>query len=168
MCMVFQFMCRRTSFCTRLISKELCGSLLMFSTSFTSLSVLLLFPLSIVFFIIMHGFSFISFNIDEVFSIKPSHNAFCLETLTCSIRTGLPVLVELIDLVNSVIIFVYQINLLRLLTFLLGSLTVTVTVLLFWIYIFLSSETNLFVPQWLSLHWEILIMFLSQFPMTFQ
>ena len=43
-----------------------------------------------------------------------------LETLTSIIRTGLPILVELIDLVNSVIIFLSQTTLLRWLTFLLG------------------------------------------------
>ena len=32
------------------------GSLLMFSTGITSLSVLLLFPLSITFFVLLHGF----------------------------------------------------------------------------------------------------------------
>ena len=32
---------------------------------------------------------------------------------------------------------------------------------------FLSSDA-IFVLQWLSLHWEILIMLLSQFPLTFQ
>ena len=42
----------------------------------------------------------------------------------------------------------------------------TLTVLLFWIYFFLL--TPVFVLQWLSLHWEILIMLLSQFPLTFQ
>ena len=47
---------RRSSFCTQLISRKLCKFLLMFSTCFTSLSVLLLFPLSITFFIIMHSF----------------------------------------------------------------------------------------------------------------
>ena len=46
----------RTSFCTGLISRKLCGFLLMFLTRFTSLSVLLLFPLSITFFIFMRGF----------------------------------------------------------------------------------------------------------------
>ena len=51
------------------------------------------------------------------------------------------------------------------LTFLLGSLTVTLTVLLFWIYLLLL--TLVFVLQWLSLHWDILIM-LSQFPLPFQ
>ena len=37
------------------------------------------------------------------------------------IRTGLPILVELIDLVNSIIIFLSQMTLLRWLTFLLRS-----------------------------------------------
>ena len=46
-----------------------------------------------------------------------------LETLTSIIRTGLPILVELIDLVNSVIIFLSQMTLPRWLTFLLGSQT---------------------------------------------
>ena len=82
-----------------------------------------------------------------------------LETLTSIIRTGLPILVELIDLVNSVIIFLSQITLLRWLTFLLGPKIVILTVLLFWIYFFLL--TLVFVLQWLSLHWEILIMLLS-------
>ena len=38
-------------------------------------------------------------------------------------------------------------------------------VLLFWTYFFLLMLV--FVLQLLSLHWEILIMFLSQFPLTF-
>ena len=44
----------------------------MFSTSFTSLSVLLLFSLSITFFVFKHGFYSISSNIDDVLSINPS------------------------------------------------------------------------------------------------
>ena len=48
-------------------------------------------------------FDFISSNIDEVLSIIPSANVFVLETLTFIIRTGLPILVELIDLVKAVI-----------------------------------------------------------------
>ena len=40
----------------RLISRKLCRFLLMFSTSFASLSILLLFPLLITFFVIMNGF----------------------------------------------------------------------------------------------------------------
>ena len=65
---------------------------------------------------------------------------------------------ELIDLVNSA-----QIS--SNLTFLLGFLTVTLTVLLFWISFFFPSLV--FVLQWLSIHWEILIMFFSQFLLTF-
>ena len=52
-------------------------------------------------------------------------------------------------------------TLLRWLTFLLGSLAVTLAVLLFWIYFFLL--TLLFVLQGLYLQWEILILLLSQF-----
>ena len=54
-----------------------------------------------------------------------------LETLTSIIRTGLPILVELIDLVNSVILFLSQMTLVRCLTFLLESQTVILIVLLF-------------------------------------
>ena len=46
----------RTSFCRGLISRKLCGFSLMFSSDFTSFVVLLLFPLSITFFVVMHGF----------------------------------------------------------------------------------------------------------------
>ena len=55
----------RTSFCTGLISRKLCKFLRMFSTCFTSLSVLLLF----------------SSNIDEVLSINPSADVFVCEDL---------------------------------------------------------------------------------------
>ena len=44
-----------TSFCMGLISRKLCRFLLMFSSGFTSLRILLLFPLLIAF-IFMHGF----------------------------------------------------------------------------------------------------------------
>ena len=49
---------RKTSFCTGLISRKLCGFLLMFSSGFTSLSIFFLFPLSITFFVVIHGFWF--------------------------------------------------------------------------------------------------------------
>ena len=88
-----------------------------------------------------------------------------LETLTSIITTGLPILVELIDLVNSVVIFLSKTTLPRWLTFLLESLTAILTVLLFWIYFFLLMIV--FVLQWLSLHWEILTMLLSHFLLTF-
>ena len=69
---------------------------------------------------------------------------------------------EPIDRVNYVIVFLLQTTK-RYLTFLLASLTVTLTVLLLWIYFF--SQTLVFVPQWPSVHWEILIMLLSQLPL---
>ena len=75
--------------------------------------------------------------------------------------TGISILVLLIDLVNSVIIFLSQMTLPRWLTFLHGFQTVTLIGLLSWIYLFLL--TLVFVPQWLSLHCKILIMLLSQF-----
>ena len=46
----------RNSICTGLISRKLSRFLLMFLTGFTTLSVLLLFPLLITFFVFMHGF----------------------------------------------------------------------------------------------------------------
>ena len=101
---------------------------------------------------------------DEVLSINPSANVLSLETLTSIIRTGLPILVELIELVNSVIIFLSQLTLLKGLTFLDGSQTVILIVLLFSTYF--SLLLIVFVLQWLFLHWEILIM-LSQFALTF-
>ena len=48
----------KTSFCRGLISWKLCIFLLMFLTGFTSLSVLLPFPLSITFFVFMLVFCF--------------------------------------------------------------------------------------------------------------
>ena len=47
----------------------------------------------------------------------------------------------------------------QILFFLLGSMAVTLAVLLFW--------TLVFVLLWLSLHWKILIMFVSQFLLIF-
>ena len=88
-----------------------------------------------------------------------------LETLISVIKTGLPVLVEVIKLANSVIIFRSQMILLRWLTFLLGFQTVILIVLLFWISFFLL--TLVFVLYWLFLYWEILIMLLSQIRLTF-
>ena len=98
---------------------------------------------------------------------RSTHLLTCLylETLTSIIRTGLLTLVELIDLLIFVIIFLSRTTLLRWLTFLLGSLPVVLTVLLFWIYFFFL--TLVFVLQWFSLHWKILIVLLSQFQLTF-
>ena len=108
-------------------------------------------------------FDSISSNIDEVLSINPSANVFVFRDLTSIIKTGLPILVELIDLANSVIIYLSQTTLLRWLTFLIGSQTMILTDLLFWIAFFLL--TLIFVLQWLSLQWGILMIMLSQFPL---
>ena len=113
----------------------------MFLTDFTSLSVLLLFPLSVTFFVLVHVFDSNSSNIDEVLSINRSAKFLSFETLTSIIRTGLPILVELIGLVNYAIIFLSQMTLLRWLTFLLGFQTVILIVLLFWVYFYLMMLT---------------------------
>ena len=63
-----------TSFCMGLISRKLCGSLLMFSTGFTSLIVLLLFPQSPL--LLCMVFDSVSSNINEVLLINPSANVF--------------------------------------------------------------------------------------------
>ena len=60
------------------LSLENSGFLLMFFTVFTSLSLLLLFPLSITSFIFMQNFDAISSDIDEVLLISPSVNVFVL------------------------------------------------------------------------------------------
>ena len=56
-------------------------------------------------------------------------------------------------------------TLLRWSAFLLGSLTVTLKVLLFWIFFLLLILA--FIVQWLSLYWKFLIMLLSQFLLIF-
>ena len=144
-----------------IISWKPCGFLLMFFVSFTSLSVFLLFSLSVA------VFNSNSSNTDEVFSINPSANVFVFGNFGSHHKDWLTFLMELIDLVNPVIIFLSQMTLVRWLTFLLESLTVTlIIVLLFCIYLF--HMMLVFVLQRFSLHWEILIMFLSQFPLIFQ
>ena len=117
------------------------GILFLFSTGFTSFIVLLLFGLLIT-------FNAISSNIDEVIWIhllmSLSLEILKSNWLTYSGGTD--------NLVNS---WTY---------FLLGSLTMTLTVLLYWIYLFLL--VLVFVWQHFFLHRKILIM-LSQFPSTF-
>ena len=110
-------------------------------------------------------FDSISSNIDEVLSINPSANMFVFgdfnvhheDWLTYSGGTDRPG-----ELCYN---FSTSNDLTQTVNFPTGSLTVTLTVLLFWIYFFLL--TLVFVLQWLSLHWKILIMLLSQFPLTF-
>ena len=132
----------------------------MFSTVFTSLSVSLLFALSITFFIIVQFF--ILFHLTQMRFSESIHLLFLsMETLRSIIRTGLSILVELIKLVSSVIIFLSQMTLLRCLTLLLGSHCYSHSPALLFLL------TLVFVLQQLSLHWEILIILLSQFPLTF-
>ena len=92
--------------------------------------------------------------------ISGSTHLLCLslETLMSIIRTGQPILVELIDLVNCNIFSISN-DLTQMINFPTRN-TVFLTVLLFWIYLFLL--TLVFVIQWLSISWEIL-MLLSQF-----
>ena len=108
-------------------------------------------------------FDAITSNIDEVFSINPSADVFVFGDFNVCLKDWLTYSGGTDMLVNSIIIILSQMTLLRWLTFLPRSLTVTLTVLLFQIYLFLL----VFVLQWLSLHREILIMFLSQFLLTF-
>ena len=83
---------------TGLISRKLCEFFLMFSTGFTSFSVLLLFPLSTTYIVFKHVFDAISSNIDEGLSINPSVNVFVFgdsnvhhkDWLTYSGRTDRP------------------------------------------------------------------------------
>ena len=111
-------------------------------------------------------FDSISSNIDEVLSINSSANVFVFgdfnvhhkDWLTYSGGTDRP----------GELCYNFSItkNLTQIVNFPTRILTVTLTVLLSWIYFFLL--TLVFVLQWLYLHWEILIMLLSQFPLNFQ
>ena len=83
-----------------------------------------------------------------------------LETLTTIIRTGLLFLMELNDLVNFAIILNDLTQMVNFPTRIPDCDSHSPALL----DLFL---TLVFVLQWLSLHWEILIMLLSQFPLTF-
>ena len=85
------------------------------------------------------NFDVVISKMDEVLSINPSANSSSLETLTLVIRTSWTILVELIDLVNSVILFLFLTTLFSWFTFLLGSLTSALTLAPFWIYLFLLT-----------------------------
>ena len=83
-------------------------------------------------------FDTISCNMDAIFSINPSANMFVFGVMSIK-GAGLPILVEVIHPVSSVIVILSQATLIRWLTFLLGSQTVILTVLLFWIDLFLLT-----------------------------
>ena len=73
--------------------------------------------------------------------INPSANVFLLGDLNFHHKDWLLILMELVDLVNSVIIFLSQMALLRWVTFLLGSLTATHNPAL--LDVFLSSDASI-------------------------
>ena len=110
-------------------------------------------------------FDSISSNIDEVLSMNPSANVFVLGDFNVH-HKGWLTYSGGTDKTGELCYNFSHMTLLRWLTFVLASLTMTLTVLLFWIYLFLL--TLVFILQWLSLQWEILIMLLSQFPLTFR
>ena len=143
----------------RFNSRKLCRFLFMFFTGSTSFSVLLRFLLSITrkSSSLLLIFDTISSNIDEVLTISPYIDVFVFGDFNFHNKELF--LVELINLVNSATIFVSQMTLLRWLTFLLRSVVVTLSVFLFWICFF--PLTLVFVLQWLSFNWEILIVFVS-------
>ena len=104
-------------------------------------------------------------NIDEVLSINPSANIFVFGDFNVHHKDWLTYSCGNDWLVNSVTICLSQMTLLRWLTFLIRSQTVILIVLLFSIYLFLLRLV--FVLEWFSLQLEILLMLLSQFPLTF-
>ena len=125
-----------------------CRFLLMFPTGFISFSVLLLFPLSITFFILCTVFDPTSSNIDEVLSINPFANMIVFgdfnvhhkDWLTFSRGTDKPG--------EHCYNFSISNDLTQMVNFLLRSQTVILTILLFWIYFFLLMVV--FVLQWFS------------------
>ena len=86
----------------------------------------------------MHSF-FISSNIDEVLLINSSANVFFCGDFNIHDKDWQTYSGETERLINSFIISLSQTTLLRWLTFLLGSLIVTLKVLLLWIYLFLLT-----------------------------
>ena len=87
-----------------------------------------------------------------------------LKTVAPIVRTGVPILVELIYLVNCYNFFILN-GLTQMVNFptrIPDCDSHSPTLL---DYFFL--QTLVFVLQWLSIHWKILIMLLSQFPLTF-
>ena len=159
-CMVLQFMWRKDFLLQELISRKLCRFLQMFLTGFSSVSILLLFPLLITAFLFLLDFLFISSNIDEVLLISQSVNMFVFgdlnvhhkDWLTYSGGTDRP----------GELCYISQMTLLRWSTLLLRSQTVTL------IFGFISFFVMLvFVLQLLLLLWVILVMLLSQFWLTF-
>ena len=105
----------------------------------------------------------ISSNVDEVLLINPSANMFVFGELTSIIRTGLPILVELRsgELCYNFAISNHLTQMVNFPTWMPDCDSHNPALLDFFFLVLV------FVLQWLSLHLEILIMLLSQFPVTF-
>ena len=73
-------------------------------------------------------------------TLFPSTNVFFFGILTFFTRTDQPFLVELKITIEPCYKTLSQTTLIRCLTFLLRSMTVTLTTLLFWIYLFIPIE----------------------------
>ena len=145
--------------------RKLCRFLLVFSTGFTSLSVLLHFPLLITSLLLCMVFDSISADIDEVLLINPSSNVFVFgdvnvhhkDWLTYSGGTDRPG-----ELFCN---FSIPNDLTEIVSFPTRSPDCdshSPALLDFFLLMLV------FVLQWFFFHWEILIMLLSQFPLTFQ
>ena len=136
----------------------------MFSTGFTSVVVLFLFLLSITLYSVFHS---VPSNIDEVLSINPSTVVFVFgnfnvhhkDRLIYSDGTDRPgeLCYDFFSISNDLT------HMIDFLTWILDCDSRNPSLLDF----FISLLTLVFVLQWFSLHWEILIMFLSQFPFIF-
>ena len=133
----------------------------MFTTGFTSLIVLLLFPVSITFFVFVHRF-------DEVLLINPYADILVFGDFNVNYKGWLTYL-DATDWPGKLYFnFSFSNDLTQMATFPTWIPTwisyLILTVLVFWIYLFLIP---IFVLQWLSLNREILIMLLSQFFIDF-
>ena len=87
-----------------------------------------------------------------------------LEILRYTILTGYPILVKLIDQVNSVTIFLSQTNLILMVNFTLRIPDCDSRSSAF-LDLFISSDTS--ICSAMVSHWKTLIMLLSQFPLAF-
>ena len=142
------------SFCLGSISRKPRGFLFMSSTGFTTFSALLLFfSLSITLCVFLYIFYAISSNIDEARSVRPSANVFVFGDFNVHHRDWLNSFDRTVKLcynfLNISNVIITQMTLFRRLTFLLCSLTVTLTILLYWMYLFLL--TRVFVLVFFSL-----------------
>ena len=107
-------------------------------------------------------FDSISYNINVVLLINPSADVFVFGDFNVHHKDWLTYSGGTDRLVNCVIIFLSQLTLLRWLTFLLGSQTVILIVLLFWISFFWRIYSTMASPPLGNSHH-----FIAQFPLTF-